>query len=114
MEHITPAQLWTFVLAAASAIVLLSNAVEKIGKAIAAAKKPNEQQNNRLDKIEARLDKIDSKLEADKKRLEAADETRQVELRALLALLDHGIDGNNVAQMQDAKNGLLEHLTHTK
>lgn len=114
MDNLTPAQLWTFVLAAASAIVLLSNAAEKIGKAIAAAKKPNKEQNDRLDKIEGRLDNIDRKLEADKKRLEDADEIRQVELRALLALLDHGIDGNNITQMQAAKNGLLEHLTHTK
>ena len=30
--------------------------------------------------------------------------------QALLALLDHGIDGNNIKQMQDAKKTLQQHL----
>ena len=29
---------------------------------------------------------------------------------ALLALLDHGIDGNNISQMQEAKTALQNHL----
>lgn len=31
-------------------------------------------------------------------------------IRALLALLNHGIDGNNIKQMQDAKELLQDYL----
>ena len=44
-------EIWPAILAVASAIVLLSQAAEKIGKAIQAAKAPNTQQNERLDKL---------------------------------------------------------------
>ena len=41
MENWTPAEIWTAILGIASAIVLISNAIEKIGKAIRTAKAPN-------------------------------------------------------------------------
>jgi len=46
----------------------------------------------------------------DKKRLDSLDEGNRATQRALLALLDHGIDGNNIEQMQHAKEALQNHL----
>ena len=103
-------EIWAAVLAAASAIVLLSNAAEKIGKGIQAAKAPNAKQDERLDKVEKHLEEVDSLLAADNKRLDVIDEGNRATQRALLALLDHGIDGNNIKQMQDAKEALQSHL----
>ena len=110
MEGITPAVIWTTVLAVASAVVLLSNAAEKIVKAIKAAKAPNNEQNERLDALEEWRDGVDRILAADKNHLDSIDEGNRATQRALLALLDHGIDGNNIAQMQHAKEELQNHL----
>lgn len=110
MESITPGAILTAVLAAASAFVLIANAVEKIVKAVRAAKAPNDQQNQRLDDLEAWRAEVDRERITDRKHLIAIDEGNRVTQRALLALLDHGIDGNNVKQMQNAKEELQDHL----
>lgn len=110
MENVTPEMIWTTVLAVASAFVLLSNAVEKIVKAYKAAKAPNDKQNERLDALEKWKQTVDSKLIKDNERLADIEEGDRAIQRALLALLDHSIDGNNIKQMQDAKTALQNHL----
>lgn len=102
--------LWALLLAGASAFVLLANATEKIVKAVKVAKAPNVQQNERLDALEEWRKTVDSKLLNDNNRLDDIDEGGRVTQRALIALLDHGIDGNNIKQMQDAKTELQNHL----
>lgn len=102
--------IWTILLAAASAVVLLANAAEKIVKAYKAAKAPNMKQDERLESLETWRKEVERELIGDKSRLEAIDAGNRVTQRALLALLDHGIDGNNIKQMQHAKEELQEHL----
>lgn len=102
--------IWPLILAGASAIVLLANAAEKIGKAIQTAKAPNMKQDARLERLEKHLEEVDDYLACDKKRLESLEDGNRATQRALLALLDHGIDGNNIKQMQDAKDALQNHL----
>jgi hypothetical protein len=106
----TPTEIWTAVLAIASAIVLLSNAAEKIGKAVQTAKAPNTRQDERLDAVEKHLEEVDGYLAKDKMRLDSLETGNRATQRALLALLDHGIDGNNIEQMQHAKEELQNHL----
>lgn len=103
-------ELWPLILAAASAIVLLANAAEKIAKAVQYAKAPNTRQDERLSDLEEWRKGVDQKLANDKKHLDAIDEGNRVTQRALLALLDHSIDGNNIKQMQEAKDALQNHL----
>ena len=110
MENITPGAIFTAVLAAASAFVLIANAVEKIVKAVTAAKAPTDQQNQRLDALEAWKVEVDRKLLNDNNHLANIDTDNRITQRALLALLDHGIDGNNIKQMQHAKEELQDHL----
>jgi hypothetical protein len=110
MEKLTAEVIWTVVLSGASAIVLLSNALEKIVKAVKAAKAPNVHQDERLDALEGRMDKVEGKLDHDNDRLKDIETGNRVTQRAILALLDHGIDGNNIDQMQHAKAELQEHL----
>lgn len=107
---ISPETVWTVVLAIASAVVLLSNAVEKIVLVWRAAKAPNTKQDERLAALENWKKTVDSKLDRDNIRLESIEEGNRATQRALLALLDHGIDGNNIKQMQDAKETLQNHL----
>lgn len=110
MENLTPGEILTALLAIASAIVLIANAVEKVVAAVKAAKAPNEQQNKRLDALEEWKRDVDRKLINDNDHLNAIDEGARVTQRALIALLEHGIDGNNIKQMQDAKADLQNHL----
>ena len=110
MGQFDPVSTWTAIAAVLSAIVLLGNAAEKIGKAVAAAKKPNDKQNERLGRLEERMNKVEDKLERDKTRLDNYGEGERVTQMALLALLDHNLDGNNVEQMKSAKDALQKHL----
>ena len=103
-------EIWPLILAGASAIVLLAQAAEKIGKAIQLAKAPNVKQDARLEKVEKHLEEVDRFLASDKKRLDSLEEGNRATQRALIALLDHGIDGNNIKQMEKAKNDLITNL----
>lgn len=110
MEALTPEVIFSTILAIASAVVLLSNAAEKVVKAVKVAKAPNTKQDERLDALEMWKGTVDNKLNNDNERLESIEEGNRATQRALLALLDHGLDGNNVEQMQKAKEGLQNHL----
>lgn len=106
MESLTPAEICAGVLAVASAIVLLANAAEKIGKVIQAAKAPNAEQNEKIADHETRIAKLERHQENDKRELDAIREYNRISALAQIALLDHGLDGNNIKPMQDAKDEL--------
>ena len=110
MENVTLTEIAAAVLAVASALVLLANAAGVLVKAWKVAKAPNDRQNERLDALEAWRADVDRERVTDRKHLRAIDEGNRVTQRALLALLDHGIDGNNTTQLQHAKEELQEHL----
>lgn len=120
-------QIWLAVLAIAGGIVSLSAAGTVIGKWIAGVKKPSQDiQKNSRDLKELKETVADMKLKLgelmqwkvkadglfanDKARLDRIDAGQRVEQQGILALLDHGLDGNNVAQMEKAKIALQEHL----
>jgi phosphopantothenate synthetase len=114
MENVTLAEFLAAVLAIASGFLLLANAAEKIVKAYKAWKAPavqqNDQQNKRLDALEVWREKVDDKLNNGDTRMTEIEKGDRAAQRALLALLDHGIDGNNIKQMQAAKEELQNHL----
>jgi outer membrane murein-binding lipoprotein Lpp len=103
MENITAETAWTVVAGVLAAVVLVGNAAEKIAKVVQAYRAPNARQDERLTDLEAWREKVDAKLQHDH-------DSNRVTQRALLALLDHGIDGNNIEQMQHAKEELQNHL----
>ncbi len=110
MDNINPGAAWTAILAIASAIVLLLNAAEKIISAVKVARAPNQRQDERLTDLEKWKQTVEEKLNNDHKRINSIEEGNRATQHALLALLDHGIDGNNIKQMQDAKEALQNHL----
>ena len=105
---------WTLLLSGASAVVLIWSAVKTVLEIIKAAKAPNDKQNERIEALEAWQKIVDVKLNNDNERLDAIVSDNRITQRALLALLDHGIDGNNIKQMQDVKDDLYMHLTEKK
>lgn len=98
------------VLALAGAVTTLGSAAERIAKVIRAAKAPNDEQDRRITAAENDIKDIKGFLAIDKKRLDALEEGNRVTQRAILALLGHGLDGNNQKQMQEAKEGLEKYL----
>lgn len=103
-------EVWAIVLAAASAIVLISNAAEKIVKAVKVAKAPEDAQNKKISELEARINKIEKEILVDEKQLKDARECNHVITKGVLALLDHGINGNNIDQMKDARQDVEAYL----
>ena len=85
-------------------------AITSITTIIKKVKQPNKIQNERLDKVEKRLERYDSLFQQDNKRLTHIEDGNRVTQRALLALLAHGIDGNDIDAMKKAKAELTEYL----
>lgn len=110
MEAITLGEIVTALLTAASALVLLSNAAEKITAAVRAAKAPEKQQTQRIDRLEDDVKSIKIKLGSDKQHLDDIETANRVTQEALLALLEHGLNGNNVEPMTKAKDKLQNYL----
>ncbi len=118
MENLTPGEIVVLIigglLALAGFINTVGSAAEKIAKAVSAAKAPNAHQDERLDALEEWRKEVDRKLNNDKEQLDEIHAGLQASYQAQLALLDHGIDGNNIKQMQDAKQVLQQHLISKK
>lgn len=98
------------VLALAGAVNSIGSAVEKIVKVVRAAKAPEVRQDDEIIEIKKRLDKVEKKLENDKIQIADTKEGNRVLTTGMLALLEHGINGNNTAQMKGAKHDIEQYL----
>jgi hypothetical protein len=87
----------------AAAFAVISNAITK-------AHAPEAQQNERLDALEAQVKEFSKYLDRDNRRLNALDEGNRVTQRALLALMSHAINGNDIDRLTKAKDDLQEYL----
>lgn len=98
------------ILAALGAVSVLGAAAVYIVKFIKFCKAPNDKQNGRLDTMEKRLDKHDTLLDNDKKRLDKLKEGNRVQMRVLMAMAAHMLDGNHTQQLRDAAQQMNEFL----
>lgn len=106
----TLADLYQALLAVCGCITAVAAAIGVIAVCVKKAKSPNQKQNERLDKLEERLDKHDELLNKDHQRFQNIENGNKVTQRALLALLRHGIDGNDIDSMRKAENELQQYL----
>lgn len=109
-ENITPEKIWAILAWVATALILLSNAGEKIVGIVKAIKAPNAAQNSRLDALERDMILVKQYLTNDKNAIDSLAEGDRVTKHAILALLGHGIDGNNVDEMISSKRELETYL----
>lgn len=107
---ITPAEIIKIVLAVCGAITAVGAAITVLAKAWSAIKAPGKKLDERLTAVEKTLEKHDGYLSSDQERLEAIEQGNKVTQRALLALLRHGIDGNDVESMRKAEAELNDYL----
>ena len=106
----TPTQLFAGILAVCAGISCIAAAIGWVVKGIQAAKAPAKKVSDRLTAIETTIKDHEGFFANDKKRLEAIEEGNRVTQKAILALLSHGIDGNDVDAMKAAKAELQEYL----
>lgn len=102
----TPSQILAF----CSAIVLISTTMQVCLNFFVKISAPNKKQDERLDNIERTLAQHDELFKRDLMRFELNDDSNRVTQRALLALLEHSIDGNDVDNLKRAKNELQTFL----
>lgn len=98
------------ILALAGAISTIGGAIEKIAKGVRAAKAPEQAQNEEIKEIKDRLDKLEAKVRKDEGQIEDGKDCNRVLTKGMLALLEHGINGNNIDQMRDAKSDVEAYL----
>jgi len=118
---ITPAELWSIVLAVCGAIITVSGAIAVIVNFVHKAKEPNKIQNERIDKLEEAVETINDRLErgdrhflSDAERMSSLEQevktTNKVIIESLQALTSHAIDGNNVEQLRQSEKTLNNYL----
>ena len=113
----TPAQLISIILGICAAIVTISAAIGVIAKVIDKAKAPEEEQNKRLDNLDRRLDNIDETIATfreyftnDDNRFKAIEKSNKITQTALLAILKHSLNGNDIDALKEAEKSLEEYL----
>lgn len=113
----SPNEIFTIVIAICGAIVTISAAIGVIIKVILKTKEPEVKQNERLSNIEARLIAIDQKFSEydlyfrrDKKRIDRLETGNEVANEALLALISHAINGNDIDSLKSAKHKMEQYL----
>ena len=92
------------------AICTLAAAVAVLYRAALKAGEPEHVQNQRLDALEKKVDKLSEYLDRDNRRLNSLDEGNRVTQQALLALMSHAINGNDIDKLSRAKDDLESYL----
>jgi capsule polysaccharide export protein KpsE/RkpR len=106
----TPQQVFEMILWVCGAIVSVSAAIAVIAKVIQKAKAPEKTQNERIEKLESDVKSLKQYLDNDNKRLKALEEGNIVTQQALLALLSHALNGNDIDSLKEAKTKLEKYL----
>ena len=79
-------------------------------KARAALKAPSQRVEERLAALEKSDKRHDTLFDNDHQRLEALQDGMRILQKSMLALLAHGIDGNDIDRMKQVKAELEDHL----
>lgn len=110
MQNFTANDVWFAIVVVVVVGMAIMNVVDKFISLKKKVKEPEDLQNTEIADIKHRLDKVERKLDNDNTHLSMIDESNRITQRALLALLSHGIDGNNTKQMEEAQAELQNHL----
>lgn len=92
------------------AVCTMAAAIAVFYRAAMKAQEPEHIQNQRLDVLEKKVDKFSEYLDRDNRRLNSLDEGNRVTQQALLALMSHAINGNDIDKLSKAKDDLESYL----
>ena len=71
---------------------------------------PNRTQNQRLDAMETWKEQVDGRLKTGDDHFRAIDDGNKVTQRAILALMKHAINGNDIDELKKAEKTLEDYL----
>ena len=126
--HFTLNQMFVWIVSVCGGITGIAAAIAVMVKFNTFLKKPNHDQDVKIEDLTTRVAKLEGKVEGleddfkkqnlqhmelfkrDKERLDAQENSMNMLLRANFALLGHALNGNNVEQMQSAFNDIQEYL----
>ena len=74
------------------------------------AEEPERNQNDRISALEKRMDQVEAEIEENKSMLLDIEAGMQVTHKALLALMSHALNGNNIDKLKEAHTELENHL----
>lgn len=95
---------WAQLILTLGAVIAL---IKSVGKTAAG---PNKTQDARLDALEVRVDGIDKRLDEGNGHFDRIDKGNRITQEALLAIMDHELDGNSVDKLEQAKDKLQSYL----
>lgn len=95
---------WETTVVIAAGVLTIYNLIDKIVTASKKAKEPTEELEKRVADLERKI------LENYDKRITDIEKGNKVTQKAILALLEHSIDGNNTDGLKKAKDELSQYL----
>ena len=95
---------WETTVVIAAGVLTIYNLIDKIVTASKKAKEPTEELEKRVAELERKV------LENYDKRITDIEKGNKVTQKAILALLEHSIDGNNTDGLKRAKDELSQYL----
>lgn len=113
----TPSELVGFITAIGGAIVTIGAVITLIFKLVNKAKAPEIKQNERLDALETDVKQIKEQNKVftqyfinDDRRFKEIEKSTKITQGALLALLKHALNGNDLTTLKDAEKELEAYL----
>ena len=113
----TPSELVGFITAIGGAIVTIGAVITLIFKLVNKAKAPEIKQNERLDTLESDVKQIKEQNKVftqyfinDDRRFKEIEKSTKITQGALLALLKHALNGNDLTTLKDAEKELEAYL----
>lgn len=110
-------EFWAILMGCCSALITIAAAVTIVINAFKKLKEPENVQNQKLKEMDERMKTFEDRLKKheeyfnnDNKRLLAIEEGNRVTQKAILALMSHAINGNDVDKLKEAENSLREYL----
>lgn len=75
-----------------------------------AAKGPNVRQDERIAALETDVKQIKQRIDNDNKRIKSIEAGNRITQQALLALMSHAINGNDIDKLEKARDDLQQYL----
>lgn len=109
---------WQITLVILGALITIFTVWEKIESRVTKTKEPTTNLEERVSLLEKKLEfeikatfvEYDARFGRDKAKIESIEEGNKVTQKALLGLLKHSIDGNNIEALKKAEEDLSQYL----
>jgi hypothetical protein len=106
MENITFAQLAGL----AALVLVLVGAYNTVMNAVKTYREEKKRKDQPVNSLESKVNEHEEKLKKDHERLNELEEANRIQMRALMAMLHHEIDGNSVDGLKKSYDEIQQYL----